>query len=137
MTELERGSLDTKLWKDVKRKRVRIPDLLCVNCGLRVESRAKAKAELTMSHSESDAERAWDFGMVDTDCIAFPVCESTGKRFWSQGKLRIGASYWHERNWTQWSLLGKINYFYVSEFRASPFQKKATKGKTRDRPARG
>ncbi len=69
MVELERGSLDTKLWKDVKRKRVRIPDLVCVNCGLRVESRAKAKAELTMSHSESDAERAWDFGMVDSDYV--------------------------------------------------------------------
>jgi HEAT repeats len=128
--ELERGSLDTKLWKDVKRKRVRIPDLLCVKCGLRVESRAKAKAELTMSHSESDAERAWDFGMVDSDYVAFPVCESTRKLFWSQGKLRSDASYWHERNWTHWNLLGKINYFCVSEFRASPFQKKATKGVT-------
>ena len=41
MVELERGSTDTKLWKDVKRKRVRIPDLVCVRCGLRVESRAK------------------------------------------------------------------------------------------------
>jgi len=27
IAELERGSLDTKLWKDVKRKQVRIPDL--------------------------------------------------------------------------------------------------------------
>jgi hypothetical protein len=27
--ELERDSTDTKLWKDVKRKRVRIPDLVC------------------------------------------------------------------------------------------------------------
>jgi hypothetical protein len=130
MVELERGSLDTKLWKDVKRKRVRIPDLLCVNCGVRVESRAKAKAELTMSHSESDADRAWDFGMVDSDFLAFPVCASTRKLFWSQGKLRSDASYWHERNWTQWNLLGKINYFHVSEFRASAFQKKATKGVT-------
>jgi HEAT repeats len=130
MVELERGSLDTKLWKDVKRKRVRIPDLVCLKCGLRIESRAKAKAELTMSHSENDAERAWDFGMVDSDCVAFPVCESTRKLFWSQGKLRSSASYWHERNWTHWSLLGKINYFYVSAFRASPFQKKATKGVT-------
>lgn len=130
MMELERGSLDTKLWKDVKRKCVRIPDLLCVNCGLRVESRAKAKAELTMSHSENDAERAWDFGMVDSDYVAFPVCESTHKLFWSQGKLRSSSSYWYERNWTQWNLLGKINYFYVSEFWASFFQKKATKGVT-------
>ena len=130
MVELERGSLDTKLWKDVKRKRVRIPDLLCVRCGLRVESRAKAKAELTMSHSTGDAERVWDFGMVDTDCVAFPVCESTRKLFWSHGSLQQGASYWHERNWTHWGLLGRINYFPVSEFRAIPFQPKATKGVT-------
>ena len=130
MVELERGSLDTKLWKDVKRKRVRIPDLLCVKCGLRVESRAKAKAELTMSHSTGDAERVWDFGMVDTDCVAFPVCESTRKLFWSHGSLQQGASYWHERNWTHWGLLGRINYFLVSEFRAVPFQPKATKGVT-------
>ena len=33
MAELERGSTDTKLWKDVKRKRVRIPDLVCLRCG--------------------------------------------------------------------------------------------------------
>lgn len=130
MVELERGSLDTKLWKDVKRKRVRIPDLLCVRCGLRVESRAKAKAELTMSHSTGDADRVWDFGMVDTDCVAFPVCESTRKLFWSHGSLEQGASYWHERNWTHWGLLGKINYFPVSEFRAAPFQRKAIKGVT-------
>jgi len=71
--ELERGSTDTKLWKDVKRKRVRIPDLVCLNCGARIECRAKTKLELAMSHSTTDAERAWDFGMVDTDWIAFPV----------------------------------------------------------------
>src|SRR3990172_873458 len=74
--ELERGSTDTKLWKEVKRKRVRIPDLVCERCGLRIESRAKTKAELSMSHSPTDEERAWDFGMVDSDLIAFPVCRA-------------------------------------------------------------
>ena len=43
IAELERGAMDTKLWKEVKRKRVRIPDLVCERCGLRVESRAKTK----------------------------------------------------------------------------------------------
>ena len=38
--ELENGATTTKLWKDVKRKRVRIPDLVCRRCGMRVESRA-------------------------------------------------------------------------------------------------
>jgi hypothetical protein len=64
MVELERGSTETKLWKEVKRKRVRIPDLVCTHCGQRAESRAKTKAELSMSHSLTDQERAWDFGMV-------------------------------------------------------------------------
>ena len=77
--ELERGSTDTKLWKDVKRKRVRIPDLLCLNCGTRIECRAKTDLELAMSHSPTDAERAWDFGMVDSDWIAFPVCKFGGR----------------------------------------------------------
>jgi hypothetical protein len=84
--ELERGSLDTKLWKDVKRKRVRIPDLVCSSCGLRVESRAKTKAELTMSHNPNEDARAWDFGMVDGDYIAFPVCGGCRREvleFWS------------------------------------------------------
>ena len=129
MVELERGSLDTKLWKDVKRKRIRIPDLLCTRCGLRVESRAKSKAELSMSHSDSDAERTWDFGMVDADLVAFPICDNQ-TFFWSSGKLGEGASYWHERDRVTWSLVGKINYFLVSSFRASPFTKVARKGVT-------
>ena len=37
--ELERGSLATRIWRDVKRKRVRIPDLCCTRCGVRIESR--------------------------------------------------------------------------------------------------
>ena len=76
IAELERGAMDTKLWKEVKRKRVRIPDLVCGHCGLRIESRAKTKTELSMSHSPTDQERAWDFGMVDADVIAFPVCKA-------------------------------------------------------------
>ena len=49
MAELENGSTDTKIWKNVKRKRVRIPDLVCLRCGLRVESRAKTNPDLSMS----------------------------------------------------------------------------------------
>src|SRR5215510_70907 len=88
VVELERGSTDTKLWKDVKRKRVRIPDLVCSRCGQRVESRAKTKAELAMSHSLADEARAWDFGTVDSDWVAFPICETADKHSWSVGRLR-------------------------------------------------
>ncbi len=129
LVELERGSLDTKLWKDVKRKRVRIPDLVCTNCGLRVESRAKSKPELTMSHSEGDAERTWDYGMVDGDFVAFPICGNQ-TFFWSDGKLRDDSSYWHERNRVRWSLSGHINYLTVSAFRSVPYAKQARKGVT-------
>jgi HEAT repeat protein len=130
MVELERGSTDTKLWKDVKRKRVRIPDLVCQRCGLRVESRAKTKAELAMSHSDTDEARSWDFGMVDTDCIAFPVCQALDEEYWSAGKLNAASSYWHERNWVLWQLSGRINYFTAAAFRATPHSRTGRKGVT-------
>jgi HEAT repeat protein len=129
VVELERGATDTKLWKDVKRKRVRIPDLVCTRCGRRIESRAKTKAELAMSHSLVEA-RAWDFGMVDSDWVAFPVCESADEDSWSVGRLRAGGSYWHEREWVRWRIGGRINYFTVTAFRAVPYAKSSTKGVT-------
>ena len=101
MVELERGSTETKLWKDVKRKRVRIPDLVCTRCGLRVESRAKTEAILSMSHSPAEDTRAWDFGLVDDDCVAFPVCDTADEDHWSSGRLGRDVSYWHERNWVR------------------------------------
>lgn len=128
--ELERGSLDTKLWKEVKRKRVRIPDLVCKRCAMRVESRAKTKPELSMSHSFTDAARAWDFGMVESDCVAFPVCEAADELFWSAGRLGQEASYWHERNWVRWRVVGRINYFTVAAFRVVSHGKSTTKGVT-------
>ncbi|HEX7182025.1 MAG TPA: HEAT repeat domain-containing protein [Thermoanaerobaculia bacterium] len=130
IAELERGSTDTKLWKDVKRKRVRIPDLVCTHCGVRVECRAKTKAELSMSHSWSDEARAWDFGMVDTDYVAFPICIADAEAYWSAGKLGTEVSYWHERNWVRWKNVGRINYFPVRSFRAAPYTKSSTKGVT-------
>ena len=126
--ELERGSTDSKLWKDVKRKRVRIPDLVCVRCGVRVESRAKTKAELSMSHSPTDAERAWDFGMVDTDWIAFPVCVAVNEAHWTAGLLGATVSYWREKEWVRWRPLGRINYITVQAFRSRLHARSRTKG---------
>lgn len=130
IAELERGSTDTKLWKEVKRKRVRIPDLVCLNCGVRIESRAKTQADLSMSHSLADDTRAWDFGMINDDWIAFPVCETTEEQYWSAGRLSGVASYWHERNWVQWRTAGHINYFSVRAFRGTPPVRRSTKGVT-------
>lgn len=128
MIELERGSLGAKIWKEVKRKRVRIPDLACKLCGQRVESRAKTDRALSMSHSPTDESRVWDFGMVDTDWIAFPVCEAIQDEFWGSGRLGQDASYWHERNWVRWRVSGGFNYFQVAAFRAVPPTSSSTKG---------
>jgi len=130
VVELERGSTDTKLWKEVKRKRVRIPDLVCVRCGQRAESRAKTNTELAMSHSVTDEARAWDFGMIDSDLIGFPICQAVEEQYWSAGRLNNSASYWHERNWVRWRLAGKINYFRAGTFRGTKFSKSNVKGVT-------
>jgi hypothetical protein len=126
--ELERGSTDTKLWKDIKRKRVRIPDLVCLNCGARIECRAKTKLELAMSHSATDAERAWDFGMVDTDWIAFPVCQAVHDSTWSSGSLSDAVSYWREKSCVRWSAAGPISYFPVAAFRTRLHARSRVKG---------
>src|SRR5262249_44603043 len=130
IVELERGATDTKLWKDVKRKRVRIPGLVCLRGGQRIESRAKTKAELARWHSLAEEARAWDFGVVDPDWVAFPVCEPADEAPWSVGRLRAGESYWHEREWIRWRTGGQINYFTVAAFRAVPYTRSSTKGVT-------
>ena len=130
IAELERGSTDTKLWKDVKRKQVRIPDLVCARCGVRIESRAKTKRNLSMAHSPTNGARAWDYGMVGSDMVAFPICEATDEAYWSLGKLDRGESYWRERSWVNWHLQGTINYFRVASFRSTPPHASYVKGAT-------
>jgi len=77
--ELERGSMDYKIWKNIKIKRLRVPDLLCLNCGTRVEARAKTQLVISMSHSLSDPERGWDKGLNDHDVVAISICTKTGE----------------------------------------------------------
>jgi hypothetical protein len=71
--ELERGSTGFKIWKRIKIKRVRVPDILCLKTGLRFESRGKTKVEISMSHSLNDPRRAWDAGMRDDDFVSIVV----------------------------------------------------------------
>jgi hypothetical protein len=78
--ELERGSMSFKIWKNIKIKRIRVPDILCVGCGRRVESRAKTSLEISMSHSSSDPERGWDYGLNDEDFVALVACKQSGER---------------------------------------------------------
>lgn len=77
--ELERGSMSYKIWKKIKIKRIRVPDILLVDNGIRIESRAKTKLEMTMSHSESDPDRGWDYGLKDNDFVALVFCEKYGE----------------------------------------------------------
>ena len=68
--ELERYAMANKVWQ-TKVKRLRLPDLVCTRCGIRVESRAKSKLGIVLSHSEAP-DRGWDAGgMRGDDLYAF------------------------------------------------------------------
>ncbi|OGP07544.1 MAG: hypothetical protein A2048_08750 [Deltaproteobacteria bacterium GWA2_45_12] len=73
IVELERYSSSNKIWA-TKIKRLRLPDLLCVNCGTRFEVRAKSKLEIKMSHAQSNPDRYWDSGLRDEDIVIFLLC---------------------------------------------------------------
>jgi hypothetical protein len=130
MIELENGSTHTKIWKDVKRKRVRIPDLICTNCGLRVECRAKTSRNIAMSHSFNDAERAWDFGLVDDDIVAFPVCQASDEYNWTNEKFSNNNSYFHSRDRVRWVASNYINFIDVRNMRSVIHSKHSQKGVT-------
>ena len=74
--ELERYCTSNKIWA-TKIKRLRVPDLLCLRTGIRIECRAKSKLEVTMSHAVNNPDRAWDRGLRDDDLVAFIQCEAT------------------------------------------------------------
>jgi HEAT repeat protein len=52
-------------------KRLRLPDLLCVRTGLRVEVRAKSKLAIKMSDAPANPDRRWRSGLASQDMIAF------------------------------------------------------------------
>ena len=68
--ELERYCSSNKIWA-TKIKRLRVPDLLCLKSGIRIECRAKADLKITMSHSVNNPDRVWDKGLRETDIVAF------------------------------------------------------------------
>lgn len=68
--ELERYSRSNKIWQ-TKVKRLRLPDLLCVRTGLRVEVRAKSKLAIKMSDAPDNPDRRWNSGLAPEDVIAF------------------------------------------------------------------
>jgi HEAT repeat protein len=68
--ELERYSRSNKIWT-TKVKRLRLPDLLCIKTGLRVEVRAKSKLAIKMSDTPTKPDRRWNSGLGSGDMIAF------------------------------------------------------------------
>lgn len=71
--ELERYSTCNKIWS-TKIKRLRLPDLICLNCGKRIESRAKSTLAVKMSDNANNPQRHWDSGLRDDDIVAFIHC---------------------------------------------------------------
>ena len=71
--ELERYGTSNKIWA-TKVKRLRLPDLLCVRTGLRVEVRAKSDLKIRMSDAPNNPERTWDAGLRDEDVVALIAC---------------------------------------------------------------
>lgn len=58
-------------------KRLRLPDLLCVKTGMRVEVRAKTDLRIRMSDAPTNPDRVWDAGLRDEDVVAFIACFDT------------------------------------------------------------
>jgi hypothetical protein len=71
--QLERYCGCNKIWA-TKVKRLRLPDVLCVKTGLRVEVRAKTDLKIRMSDALQNPDRAWDAGNRDEDVVAFIAC---------------------------------------------------------------
>lgn len=71
--ELERYCTSNKIWS-TKVKRLRLPDLLCIRTGTRVEVRAKSDLRIRMSDAPTNVERRWNSGMRAEDLAAFITC---------------------------------------------------------------
>ncbi|MEU0938497.1 hypothetical protein [Embleya sp. NPDC005971] len=97
--ELERYSMGNKVWS-VKVKRLRIPDLVCVRCGRRFESKAKSKLELKLSHSATVGREWHAGGMRDEDVFGFI-------RIVLEGGIRAGKPLYVTRK-ALWDALGSV-----------------------------
>ena len=78
--ELERYSSSNKIWM-TKVKRLRMPDLLCVRTGLRVEVRAKSKLAIRMSDAPNNPQRRWFANLSADDMVAFVHCREVNDEF--------------------------------------------------------
>jgi HEAT repeat protein len=87
--ELERYCTSNKIWA-TKIKRLRIPDLVCLKCGRRIESRAKSKLGIIMSDSPTNQERRWNAGLREEDLVSFIYCsKDTNDRWIASNTINI------------------------------------------------
>lgn len=86
--ELERYSRSNKIWA-TKIKRLRVPDLLCLRTGIRIESRAKSTLKITMSHAINNRDRAWDRGLRNDDLVAFIHCTNVDDTWVASDRLAL------------------------------------------------
>lgn len=84
--ELERYCTSKKIWS-TKIKRLRIPDLLCLHCGKRIEARAKSKLGIIMSDAENNPNRRWFTGLRENDLVAFIQCSKNESDFWEASNV--------------------------------------------------
>lgn len=82
--ELERYSSTNKIWS-TKVKRLRLPDLLCVHTGARVEVRAKSDLCIKMSDAPSNVDRRWHSGLRPCDLVAFVHCHDANGKIAASG----------------------------------------------------
>ncbi len=75
--ELERYCATNKIWA-TKYKRDRLPDLLCIKTGLRVEVKAKSDLQIKLSDSPKNPDRIWEAGLRSEDVMAFIACKDAG-----------------------------------------------------------
>lgn len=73
--ELERYSTSNKIWA-TKVKRLRLPDLLCLRTGVRIEVRAKSNLAIKMSDAPNNTQRRWFTSMRRDDLVAFVHCDN-------------------------------------------------------------
>ena len=83
--ELERYCTSNKIWR-TKIKRLRMPDLLCLKCGKRIESRAKTKLGVIMSDTDTNPKRRWNVSLRDEDMVAFVTCYKDTFDNWVAGE---------------------------------------------------
>lgn len=100
------GAGSTEVSKDPSKKRQRKADLICKNCGQKLEVRAKSKPQITMSDS---ALRPFDRELAAGDWVGFLVV---------QHKSDLGGEEADETNPDHYEQVGTIHVIQVAELTA-------------------